>query len=289
MAAGDLITTDWEMEYNGLLMGGETDYNIRAISGLLDMPDIVSADQSRLRRHGLRAGDDFLQGRAVTITLEVYGSTAPLFASAVQALKLAFRPGQAEIPLVFQIPAICNGVKFQVNARPRRVSWPVNMEHFFRKPELVVEFYATDPRLYAAAVGQNSASLPTAGGGLSFNATPDFSFGATSTGGELTLTNNGTFSTPVVFRIHRPVQTPTLIHNGLGGELELGITVANGDFLVLDSASRTVLLNGTADRYYTLAADSVWFDLEPGDNYISFRGATTDVGSITATYRSAWV
>lgn len=289
MAAGDLITTDWEMEFRDLLMGGATEFNILEISGLLSMPEIVSADQSRLRRHGLRAGDDFLAGRSITVRLEVYGSDEAAFTTAIQNLKTALRPGIDEAPLVFQLPSVGGGAKVRVNARVRNVDWPVTLNHFFRKDEILVEFYSTDPRLYANAISSDSATLPTAGGGLTFDATADFSFGATSTGGELTLTNAGAWQTPVVFRIDGPVQTPRIIHNGLNQELELDLTVATGDYILLDSESRTVLLNGTASRYSDLTSDSRWFDLEPGDNQISFRGATTAAGSLAATWRSAWV
>jgi len=289
MAVGDLITTDWELEFRDLLMGGTTDYNILQIDGLLDLPDIVSADQGRLRRHGLRAGDDFLAGRSVVVTMEVYSATEAGYTSAIQSLKEALRPGVAEVPLVFQLPSVAGGAKFRVDARVRRVSWPVTLNHFFRKDEITVEFYSTDPRLYANALSTETATLPTAGGGLTFDATPDFSFGATSTGGELSLDNDGAWQTPVVFRIDGPVQTPRIIHNGLGLELELDLTVATGDYILLDSESRTVLLNGTASRYSSLTSDSRWFDLEPGVNQISFRGATTAAGSLSATWRSAWV
>lgn len=289
MTAGDLISTDWEMEFRDLLMGGTTDYSILEISGLLDLPDIVSSDQGRLRRHGLRAGDDFLAGRSVVVVMEVYATSDALYQTAIQNLKTALRPGVDEVPLVFQLPAVAGGSKFQVNARVRRVDWPVTLNHYFRKDEITVEFYSTDPRLYATSLSTGSATLPTAGGGLTFDATASFTFGATSTGGELNLLNSGSWQTPVVFRIDGPVQTPRIIHNGLGKELELSLTVASGDYVLLDSESRTVLLNGTASRYSDLTSDSRWFDLEPGNNQISFRGATTAAGSLSATWRSAWV
>jgi len=288
MAAGDLITADWEMEYKGLLIGGESAYSVSQIDGLIDMPDIVTGDQSRLRRHGLRAGDDFLSGRPIQLTVEVYGADEGTFNTAMEAIKLALRPGQPEAPLVMQLPGVAGGAKVQVNVRPRRFKVAVGRDFYYRIPNIVVEFYSTDPRLFANAIGSDSATLPTAGGGLSFNASPDFSFGATSIGGELNLTNDGNFQTPVVFRIDGPVQTPRLIHNGLDKELKINLNLLAGEFLVVDSASRSVLLNGTASRYPALVV-SEWFDLEPGNNQISFRGATTAAGSCTATFRSGWV
>lgn len=289
MAAGDLITADWEMEYRGLLLGGSTDYSLVSIEGLLGLPDIVSSDQERLRRHGLRAGDDFLRGRGVIVTLEVYGDSEAAFTSAITNLREALRPGIDPEPLVFQFPSVAGGGKIQLEARVRAIDWPVSIRHFHRLDEITVEFYSADPRLFSASVSTETVNLPSAGGGLSFDATADFSFGATSTGGEFSLTNDGNFQAPVVFRINGPVQTPRLIHNGLGKELELDLTLASGEYILLDSESRTVLLGGTASRYSKLTSGSEWWDLEPGVNQISFRGATTGAGTATATFRSAWV
>lgn len=289
MAAGDLITTDWEMEFRELLMGGATAYSIVSVEGLLDVPEISTSDQARLRRHGLRPGDDFLGGRTITVTMEVYGDDNQAFALALKELKEAFRPGLSEAPVVFQFPNVAEGAKVRSNVRARAMAWPITQTHFHRLDEVVIEFYSTDPRVYSNTVGADSATLPTAGGGLSFDASPDFSFGATSTGGELTLTNSGNFQTPVAFRIDGPVQTPRIIHEALDQELELDLTLATGEFIILDSESRTVLLGGTASRYSSLTTDSSWFDLEPGVNIISFRGASTAAGSLSATFRSAWV
>jgi len=288
MAAGDLITADWEMEFRGLLMGGDTAYSIASISGLLDLPEMSNSDQDRLRRHGLRAGDDFLGGRSVVVTIEVYGADDQAFRRAITELRIALSPAQAPAPLVFQLPAVAGGAQLRMGARIRNVSWPITTTHFHRVDEVVLEFFSTDPRLYSD-LSASSAALPTAGGGLSFDATADFAFGATSVGGELTLNNVGSFSTPVVFRIDGPVQTPRIIHNGLDKELEMDITLLAGEFVLLDSESRTVLLGGTASRYSSLTTDSEWFDLVPGVNQISFRGASTAAGSLTATFRSAWV
>jgi hypothetical protein len=289
MAAGDLITTDFELEFRDLLLGGDSAYSIVGITGLLDLPRISSADQQRLRRHGLHAADDFLLERSIVVTFEVYGADETAFTAAITNLRNALRPGIDEAPLVMQFPSICGGNKFRVNARVRRIDWPIGMEQLFRIPVMSVEFVSTDPRLFGNGLESTSASLPTAGGGMTFDLTFDLTFGATSTGGEITCINDGNFQAPVVFRIDGPVTTPRIIHNGLDKELKLNLTVASGDFILLDSESRTVLLNGTASRYSYLTSASSWFDLEPGTNQISFRGASIAAGSLTASWRDSWV
>lgn len=289
MATGDLITGDWEVEYQGLLLGGDTVYSLKEINGLLDLPDISSSDQARLQVHGGHPGDDWLMGRSIRLVFELYGTNELLFRYSIKNLLTAFRPAQGEAPLVFQIPSLADGSKIRVYARPRKRSWPITFEHYHRNPTVEIELYCTDPRIYSNGLSTDQAPLASSGGGLTFDATADFSFGTTSTGGGFTATNSGTFDTPVVFRVDGPVTNPRILHTGLDKEIRLNLTVPSGDFVVIDTASRTVLLNGTASRYSAVTFDSEFFNLEPGSNPISFRAATQTGGYLSASWRSAWV
>lgn len=288
MAAGDLIAADWEMEYRDLVVGGDTAFSLRAIRGLLGVPGVVSSDQRRLRRHGLRAGDDFLGGKSVVVDLELKKDTDADLATALSEFSAAFRPGVEEAPAVFQIPSIADGGKIRIGARIRRANIPIDLQTLYLRQEISLELFATDPRVYDNDLSTGSTTLPTAGGGLTFDATPDFTFGDTSTGGSIQATNAGSFPTPVTFRVDGPVQNPRIRNETLGRELRLALTVASGDYVVFDSESRTVLLNGTASRYSSLTS-SEWFDLEPGVNDITFLGATTAAGTLSASWRSAWI
>lgn len=290
MAAGDLITQDWEAEFRGLLMGPDTAYEIVAIEGLLALPDISNSDQGRLRRHGLRAGDDFVLGRTVVLSIEVYGVDAQAFALAIDNLDQALRPGVAEEPLVFRLPTVSNGVKIQVGARVRRSDLTVDTTFFYNRQIVAIEFDCTDPRRYANTISTANASLPSDAGGLTFNATPDFSFGLASSGGAISATNAGSFGAPVVFRIEGPVTSPRIINDDTGAQLWLkGLTLTAGQYILLDSESRTVKLNGTADRYFYLTSDSSWWDLEPGSNSVSYAASAFTASTLSASWRSAWV
>lgn len=289
MAAGDLITTDWEMEYNGLLLGGTTDYSISQIDGLLDIPALTSGDQVLLRRHGLHPGDDFLQGRAVTVTLEIYASSDSAFETAMDNLLDAVVPGGAEIPLVFQVPGVAGGSKSLIYARPRRRSLGVNWSYYHRVPTMTIEFEATDPRVYSASESSDSVAVATTSGGLTFNATPDFSFGVAGTGGTIQATNSGNFATGAVFTVNGPCTNPRIENLTSGKTIEIDITLATGSYLTVDTEARTVLLNGTASRYSSLTSTSEWFDLDPGTNEVKYRATTATGSTLDAAWRSAWV
>ena len=289
MAVGDLVTADWEMEYQGFAFGGDSDYAIAQIQGLADLPAITNGDRSRLLRHGLHPGDDFLQGRTVVMAIEVYGADSDELETNIQSLYTALRPAQDEAALVMQIPGLANGAKFLIWARPRRRSAPINREWFYNIPVMQVEWAATDPRLYALTESSTIISLPTTSGGLTFSVTPNLTFGSVSTGGEADLSNAGTFQTGPVVKITGPVTDPSLENVTTGKTWDYTGTIASGDYLLVDMEDRTVLLNGTASRYSNLTASSEFWDLEPGTNTIQFRAAAYTASTATVTWRSAWV
>jgi len=277
------------MEYQSFAFGGDSDFAIAQIRGLADLPQISTGDRSRLLRHGLHAGDDFLQGRSFQMAIEVYGSDSTDLADNVQDLYTALRPGQPEAALVMQVPGLCDSNKFLVWCRPRRRSAPVNREWFYNLPVMQVEWFATDPRLYALTESSTAISLPTSSGGLTFSVTPPITFGSVSTGGEGDLSNAGTFQTGPVVNITGPVTNPKLTNVTTGEVWEYNGTVASGDYLLVDMEDRTVLLNGTASRYSNLTAASVFWDLEPGTNTIQYRASAYTASTATFTWRSAWV
>lgn len=289
MATGDLVTADWQMEYNGVALGDGSPFLVTQVEGLLDLPDIVSGDRQRLRRHGLIAGDDFTNGRVVQLTLEVSGNDSYSFSQAVDMLMDASAPGGSEIPLVFQIPGVAGSGKRRMNARPRRRSMPVGREFYYELPLAVLEFYSTDPRIYTNSLDSQVTSLPTAGGGLGFNATAPFTFGAVSVGGTLTLNNAGNFQTSPSIVLEGPVTNPSIESLTADKTLSFTITLGVGETLEIDTENRTVMLNGTSSRYNTLDSTAQWFTLAPGDNEVRYQASTITASTMTITWRSAWV
>lgn len=282
------VTQDWEMEFGGLLMGGDGPYSIAEIDGLAGQPDLRTADRTRLRRHGMLAGDDFLGGRAVTISLEVSGADDTTFATNLAALRQALAPGSPEAPLTLKVPAVAGGGLRRLNARPRKLALPVAERYFYRMPVAAVEFFSTDPRIYDDTLSSLVTSLPTAGGGNTFNDTFNSVFGAVSTGGSIFAANLGTFPTPPTFRIDGPCTNPSIENVATGERLEFTITLGSGEWLDIDTDARTVLLGGTASRYSTLTRAD-WFDLAPGTTELKFRAVTGTSAQLTATWRSAWL
>lgn len=278
------------MEYAGVLLGGDTDISIAQVDGLLDLPDITSGDQVRLRRHGLHPGDDFLSSRAVTVTAELYGDDAAAFQTAVDSFLTMSKPGDDELPLHFQIPGVAGGVKSLIYARPRRRQVPIGREFYYRNPTATVQFVATDPRIYSADVSSFIVPVATTSAGVAFDMTANIVFGTGGESGAVTANNAGNFETEPVFRIDGPCVNPRIENVTTGETFAIDITLTEAEYLVVNVEERTVLLGGTASRYSFLTSSSQWVTLAPGDNSIAFRATSSGAGAtLTATWRSARV
>lgn len=292
MATGDLVTEDWGMEYREFAFGGTSDFLIApGIRGLFDNPDMVSSDQRRLRRHGLHPGDDWYEGREVTIPIEITGDDTADWESNLQSIKTAFavdpERDETEEPLVFQVPGIAGGRKARILARPRGLEGELGTEWFYEIPIVRARFFSTKPWIYDnTETTVTSPILAGSSSGITWPLVWPLVWG-TVTASSFTATNDGTARAEFVATIPGPVVNPVIQHVDRGVELGFTLTVEAGQWLEVDTENRTVLLNGTANRYYTKTSGSTWFNLSPGDNTLSYR-ADSGSSTLSIAYRSTW-
>lgn len=290
-----MIAGDWQVDYGTLHLAPATTYRLAPpIDGLSDHPGVRSSDQTRLRAHGLLAGDDFLDGRSITVPIRIFGGDSAGLSTAVAALKAALVPGAAEAPLTFQLPGVAGGGVRRINARPRRLSLPVDFAHAISRTVLaLVGFDACDPRIYDETATTLTTGLAASVAGLSWPLAWNLNWGGASVGNSVIATNIGSFSTPWTARIDGPVTNPSVENVTTGQVLSLsgdgGLVLAAGEWVDLDSSTRTVLLGGTASRYSALTSSSSWWDLPPGSTTLRFAGTTTGSPQLAITFRSAWI
>lgn len=278
------ITSDHQVEYGGLTMGRGTDYPIDDADGL-DMPTVRDFDHAVTGRHGEFPGRDLLGSRIVTL------SVIPAGTDEMAALNTAFRPCRDEQPLTFRIPGVAGGGVRRIMARPRRASVPVTIDHSLGLPLTVLQLKATDPRIYDENESSTSVGLPATVSGLSWPLTWPLTWGTVSSD-SVNAANTGNFAAPVRFRIDGPIVGPEIQNGGTGDTLEFSTTLGAGEWLLVDTANHTVLLNGdpTLNRYSDIRLGSRWFDLEPGVTNLRLRALYAGPGAqLTATWRSAWI
>lgn len=288
--AGELIDGDFQIEWRGIRMGGPGDaIGVTSMSGFGDLPGVNVADRDRLRAHGLTAGDDFLGGRTVTADLRLDSTTLEEVRLATERLANSLTPGEGETPLVVQIPGVAGGRKVRLLARARAKALPVQLGYEIGDVTAAIMWEATDPRLYDAEDTVQSVGLPSGGGGLDVPVEVPASLTAQTESGSITVVNAGNFSSPWSARIDGPALNPVIRNVTTGLSIGFTIDLADGEWLDVDTAgARSVLLNGTSSRYYTITPGSTWWDMEPGQTELAFRASTTTTAALTVTSRSAW-
>lgn len=156
---------------------------------------------------------------------------------------------------------------------------------------------AADPRRYSVDSLTGSTGLPsTSSTGRTYPRTYPRVYGGATPGGpgSVFLQQAGDFDeTPAVIVFYGPVISPQVAHPQTDRQLTFGLTVGQGESLVVDLAAETALLNGTASRVGTISPGSAWFMLTPGSNELQFRGQAGPTSNdttplMTVTAASAW-
>lgn len=290
MADGDLITQDFQYEYNGLLLGAFTPFEAQSISGLANLPNVRTGSVGRFGRHGGVGGRHYQDIRHVAITWDIFdGLDDAEFATRRDELQLAFAviedPAGVK-PFVWQHPG--RG-KLRLYCRPIDRTTPINREFSLRYGEVSVRLEATDVWIYSNTEKSATMSPGTTTGGLSFPLDFPLVFGSGGSGGSASLNNEGTAPAPWTATITGSTPNPKITHVESGRYLELsGLTVDTGDTLVFDSKDRTILYNGTASRRGLLTTASSWFALQPGLNTIQFSSGGVATGQLTFNFRDTY-
>lgn len=282
--------TDYTASYNGLTFGAGTNVQILDATGIDDLAPIRSTDVARPRDTGEFAGTDLASGRDVTFTIQITDGGTPGvndFATTLEAIKAATVPqgSTTTLPLTFGFPGRSNRILY---ARPRGRASKLDANYQVKFAQGTLAFHGVDPRWYDATPFTTSISAPAATTGMAFPLTFDLSFGGGGSGGTFNCTNAGNWETRPVAVISGPCTNPSLTNTNTGQKLLFNITLASTDTLTVDFSARTVTLNGTANRYNTLAPNPQWWTLAKGTTAVQFNTASSS-GSCQLAFRSAWL
>jgi len=163
-----------------------------------------------------------------------------------------------------------------------------------------------DPDFTARTVGQTSFADSTGktwtiNGGAKLvgstyrgGLTTPFTIPGVLTGGVLTLTNTGTTDTSLRARIDGPAIEPRLVlrrPDGTVQTLSFDLELTQDQWLDIDTAARTALLNGLAGSSQRGVA--TWgmdpYPIQPGENSLRFASAVYNTtAQLTVEHRSAW-
>lgn len=279
--------------FNGWLFGGIDGGGVQVLSveGLEDIPNLRVQDENRGYADGMFTGRDFLNGRTVTMKLQIMGAGTD--ASTQMQVYLGqlkqYLISQTQGTGVLQIYLPNRGVQ-RLNARVRRRAITIDPNYTYGRAEALVEFFCPDPRIYndtATSVSFN----PIGGGTRSYNKTYSFTYSGGSGGvSSASVTNQGNYTTFPSFTLVGACTNPVVTANNGSASLSLAFNVSLGasDTLAVNTDLRTITLNGNAARNL-LSNTSQWFGLAPQTPTTINYSVATGSGSCTFTFRDAYI
>ena len=283
--------TDYQVEFNGFLLGPGTLYDIPPVWNFLDMAALKSMDQARVWAAGSWSGPDFADVLLPSMAVEVKGATAAQFAGAVQALQVAFAPMLVAVPLWVKLPGMpAMGIPAKTNKRtiPIDLTWNGNFS------QAAVQWRCPDPQWQSVP---RSVLLSAAGSAVSGLVFPMFNvssgtyavpgvadFGSTVTSSASAVVTNlgNTAAWPVVV-IAGPTTLPATVVVD-GNAVTYSQSIPAGQTVTIDYKSGRATLTGGVDRTYALTSrmfsavsstSSVFFSADGGSATVTVADMST--------------
>jgi len=277
-----MVTKDYQYEFNGLLMGAETDIVVERLQGLLGLPGTETQDFVYSGSHGASAGSQTMSKRLLDFDVHLLGRTRlqPNIESKLTWLRRAYQPQRIDRsrilrPLVFKRPGTpVQQLLVRCEKRDFASTYDVARGHAAGSIQLV----APDPVIYSYALKTKSLTI-----------------GASVNSGTLsTLHNAGDHEDGVkpVIEISGPCRDPIVTHVQSGKFIRfVGLDVSAGSTLIIDLTKKTALV-GVVSKVALLGVDTQWFTLYPGDNSITYTRSSAalngSASTVTVKYRDGW-
>lgn len=288
--AGELITGDGQLEYNGYVLGDDVTTFMVSLTGWEDLPPIDSSNTLKPSSYGAWSGQKLPGQRILTWTGRFSTEENGDWIDSLDALQRAFTipMGTEELTIVVRTRS---STKLVFGAVVQRAI-PMDYTYSYYGASVTLQFECSDPRKYSLEETSVFIATPTdTADGLDYPLVYPLDYGVEDLASDLTLINAGSVPTPVVLEFLGPADSPTLVNTTTGQQLGFDINLVDGDVLTVDTRVGTVLLNGSADRLYTRTLTSspiLGFYLVPGENEMHMFAETWDTGSgVNITYRDA--
>lgn len=286
---GELVVDDNQYQIRDLLIGASSKFVWEGVAPTWwGSANVRTNDTPYMAAHGVRGGRDLLGSKTVLGKIAVLADDDADLQALLDELAVAWAPSDVNVPFVAQQL----GSKRRRYGRPRRLEVLPDHVILGRTAIVAVEFEALDPYVYSDAEFTVSTAAPDAGAGFLVPFEPPFTLPVSTSTGFVSAVMNGTRAAPWTIRLDGPLTNPTILHQEQERTLAFtangGLVIATGEYVLIDSQARSVLLNGTADRRSNLAGGSSWFSLDPGANSIGFTADSGD-GTLTLTWRDTYL
>lgn len=243
-------------------IGGKWIYDNDSLTSWLALADIEVKLSSRPNAHGAYDVDQlFATEHRTTIDGQFYGSSTTEAAEARNRLHAMFNDGR---PIILAVTDELGSTYRTVTLITCDTPWKLDTHFTFH-----VVLVAPDPRRYGPAQVDEDG-MPVGSSGLVWNlgTAPSglyFDWGTPGTLGQVEFTNTGAAVSSPIIETGGPGTLPggfRVTEIETGRELTIGITIAAGDVLRLNSRTRRATLNGADVTRFMTARK--WFTVPSG-------------------------
>lgn len=255
----------------------------------LDSPEIRESAYDLVQADGGVHGDFWHGRRPIVGSIEIAASSVQDRNTKMTRLQQAANCPRADATLTWTPDG---GVEQFVRVRRNQPLRRADEPGWLSKWSLPL--VAADPRIYST--GLNSSNVAPSGSvttGRVYSKTYAKAYlGSLPAVATMAITNQGTMETPPTIRIDGPCSNPIITNVTANKAIVLTCTLTTGQYLTIDTQNRTIVLNGTTNRFSWLdLADTDWWFLLPGSNQLSFYAATYTAPPclFTVSWRHAWI
>lgn len=280
------------VQWRGLTLASDhsSPFGIRTLLGWDELPDARLDAPARPQAHGRFDTAVWADERIITLSGQIVSQDRDALLQELQGV-MGWPSGlsSAEGLVVTRGGRELTGfARLTAFKTPTTVNWSVGEVPF------VIEWRCRDPLRYGAPVSVQTG-FPVLRGGLEYDLYTDgttdtgvLEYGEASASGRIVLSNTGTADVWPVFQIDGPIDDAGFDIAVVGTEQRIRFSgpVPSGSVLVIDSASGTAVIDGSADRGGLLAHRD-WFSVRPGGSVeIAFIPLGVDLGGqLTAVVR----
>lgn len=267
---------DLQLTLNGFPLYGMDDngcewhVTFQDVSGLFDGVASTLKTSEKAMSDGWYGNLPRLQGRTITVEGYIIGRCTESCVVSWNAFKSVL--DLAGMRLVARLGGIGRQVQVLQSAAAPLVKWAgVNMLKFS------LGLTSLSSCLYGLESVSGSAFLPSVSGGMSLPYVFDDSTGSVSQwkwsenimSGRVSLSNDGTASSPVMIRIDGPVVDPQVSHVGSGHVVAFNMSLGSGHYATVNGVTHEILIDGT-DPARGRVVRREWSQADPGMNVWAF-------------------
>jgi hypothetical protein len=268
MAVGDLITVPYQFEYNNLLIGHGTSYDVLEVNGLLGY-DTRTDTANAFGRHGGSGGRHYAQFKNWNIKGTFLATTDADFQLKRQNLLAAYAPivdPNSAINLAFMIPGagtlIC-----VTKCRCVGVNLPMQRDFALKHADYNIRMESIDPVIYNRVLNSQTFTMPS---------------------DTRTINNIGNAPANWIGTLTGACTNPIITNNETGQVISFfNMTLSASDVLIFDSSDSTVKLNGTPSSG-SLTTGFSWWYYNPGGTSTSFTASGVSGASFNITTSDAY-